>query len=461
MVKMLLPGSRKRQEPPEILEGPHLKKRRMDLGVKQECGKILKTLMTHEFGYVFNQPVDPVELGIPDYFNIISHPMDLGTIQKKLVEDIYSFTEAFAVDVRLTFANAMKYNPPENYVHSMAKELNLLFERRWRLFEAKLTKANKSVAEPAKLKNSPLDASRVINKTLFKISERRNVLEQGKSKVNPQDMSKICNKTPAKTLESISVAEPSRSKSNSIDSSKICTKTPAKTSETKSVKRPGLSEAVKAKKLEDTFKITTRPEVTPSISGKEKLRLKEELLVALRGELSGVLRGFLRKHGLIPLRTEKIESVFATFDDSTLLELKRVVKGSLGTSMFKGKDDYVRTQRMAEVTGRQKLEEKSIIESRIRAARAAKEAILESAKSELQMRRDRERERVEKMKRTVVIDDNLLFLGELEKLCQYSGIANPLEQLGLRLKDEYYNGYEYIEDEDGDIFEELEDGEIL
>lgn len=41
--------------------------------------------------------------------------------------------------------------------------------------------------------------------------------------------------------------------------------------------------------------------------------------------------------------------------------------------------------------------EKSNIESRIRAARAAKEALLESAKSDLQMRRDRERERVEKV----------------------------------------------------------------
>lgn len=68
------------------------------------------------------------------------------------------------------------------------------------------------------------------------------------------------------------------------------------------------------------------------------------------------------------------------------------------------------------------------------------------------------------MKRTVTMDDNLQFLMELEKLCQYSGIKNPLEKIGLRLKEEYYYGYEYIDDDDdsgGVIFDELEDGEIF
>lgn len=32
----------------------------------------------------FQIPVDPVKLNIPDYFNFIKEPMDLGTIAKKL-----------------------------------------------------------------------------------------------------------------------------------------------------------------------------------------------------------------------------------------------------------------------------------------------------------------------------------------------------------------------------------------
>lgn len=63
------------------------------------------------------------------------------------------------------------------------------------------------------------------------------------------------------------------------------------------------------------------------------------------------------------------------------------------------------------------------------------------------------------MERTAIIGDNLTFLRELEKLCQYSGIKNPLEKIGLRLKEEY--GYEYSDYDNGIISDELEDGEIF
>ena len=33
---------------------------------------------------LFNVPVDPVALGLPDYFAIIKQPMDLGTVKKRL-----------------------------------------------------------------------------------------------------------------------------------------------------------------------------------------------------------------------------------------------------------------------------------------------------------------------------------------------------------------------------------------
>ncbi|XP_071715201.1 transcription factor GTE12 [Rutidosis leptorrhynchoides] len=401
MVKIILPGSKKRPEPPEILTGQHQKKRKMDIGLKNECRKMLKALMTHEYGNVFNTPVDPVAFEIPDYFDIISHPMDLGTILKKLENNAYPFAEAFADDIRLTFSNAMRYNPPANVVHVMAKQLNVLFDKDWRLFEAKLIKLNTNVPEKAKIMKKP------------------------------------------------------------VDTRTICNKTPAKVSENKTVKKQCVTVTVKAKKIEDTSKITTFSDAKPSISCDEKLRLKKQLLVAIRGDLSGPLRGFLRKYGLISSGKEKIESVFGTFNDDTLRELRRVFKVSLVTNVQKDKDDVIETQRTKEIIERRKLEEKSDIESRIKAARAAKEALLESAKSDLQMRRDRERERVEKMKRTVIINDDLTFLRELEKLCQYSGFINPLEKLGLRLKEEYYYGYEYMDDDDSVVYDDLEDGEIF
>ena len=49
--------------------------------VRADLQKILTSLMRHQYGAPFNQPVDPVALNIPDYFEKITQPMDFGTIQ--------------------------------------------------------------------------------------------------------------------------------------------------------------------------------------------------------------------------------------------------------------------------------------------------------------------------------------------------------------------------------------------
>src|ERR1044072_2581957 len=85
------------------------------------CDTLLNRLMSHQFGWVFNTPVDVVKLNIPDYFTVIKHPMDLGTVKSKLTSGEYPNPVNFAADVRLTFSNAMTYNPPGNDVHIMAE----------------------------------------------------------------------------------------------------------------------------------------------------------------------------------------------------------------------------------------------------------------------------------------------------------------------------------------------------
>ncbi|KAE9601213.1 putative chromatin remodeler Bromodomain family [Lupinus albus] len=131
-----VPGSNKRG-PQGSIESQKVKRQKMDRKASVHCATILKSLMSHTHSWVFNKPVDPVALNIPDYFTIISQPMDLGTIKSKLDKNIYLSIEEFAVDVRLTFSNAMTYNPPSNDVHLMAKDLNKLFERKWKDLEKK------------------------------------------------------------------------------------------------------------------------------------------------------------------------------------------------------------------------------------------------------------------------------------------------------------------------------------
>ncbi|XP_058736687.1 transcription factor GTE11-like [Vicia villosa] len=108
----------------------------------KDCESLLKRLMSHQYGWVFNTPVDAAKLNLPDYFTIIKHPMDLGTIKSKIDTGAYSDPLEFAGDVRLTFSNAMTYNPPGNDVHIMADTLRKYFEMRWKTIEKKLSKTD-------------------------------------------------------------------------------------------------------------------------------------------------------------------------------------------------------------------------------------------------------------------------------------------------------------------------------
>jgi hypothetical protein len=42
---------------------------------------MLEKLMKHDLGGPFEQPVDPVFLNIPTYFDVIKNPMDFSTVK--------------------------------------------------------------------------------------------------------------------------------------------------------------------------------------------------------------------------------------------------------------------------------------------------------------------------------------------------------------------------------------------
>uniref|UniRef100_A0A453E1T8 Transcription factor GTE9 n=1 Tax=Aegilops tauschii subsp. strangulata TaxID=200361 RepID=A0A453E1T8_AEGTS len=133
--------------------------------IQKQCEAILKKLMTQKFSHIFNVPVDVEKLNIPDYNEIIKHPMDLGTIKKKLDSGSYTSPFDFAADVRLTFNNAITYNPRGHAVHDMAIQLNKMFESRWKTVEKKLvsaaTKPHVEVdrADSKRRKTPPVDRS--------------------------------------------------------------------------------------------------------------------------------------------------------------------------------------------------------------------------------------------------------------------------------------------------------------
>ena len=80
----------------------------------------------------FNVPVDPVALNLPDYFDKVPVPMDLGTVKSRLANEYYDSGEQFQADVTLVWDNAMAYNPPGTEVHEGARALKDSTEKRFK-----------------------------------------------------------------------------------------------------------------------------------------------------------------------------------------------------------------------------------------------------------------------------------------------------------------------------------------
>lgn len=74
------------------------------------------------------KPVDVERLGLHDYHDIITHPMDLSTIRTKLDSGAYQNKNEFAADMRLMFDNCYKYNGEKSDVSDLGRALQGIFE---------------------------------------------------------------------------------------------------------------------------------------------------------------------------------------------------------------------------------------------------------------------------------------------------------------------------------------------
>jgi hypothetical protein len=89
---------------------------------------ILHHLMTDKRNMnMFNDPVDPIKLHLPQYFEIITTPMDLGTVKGKLRGGHYQSLQSCFSDIELVFTNAMRFNSSDHIVHRFARDLLLEF----------------------------------------------------------------------------------------------------------------------------------------------------------------------------------------------------------------------------------------------------------------------------------------------------------------------------------------------
>jgi histone acetyltransferase len=89
---------------------------------------VLGDLKKHPASWPFLHPVDGKE--VPDYYDIITHPMDLSMMERKLEEDKYTSLADFAADVKSIVNNCQTYNSPETTYYKNAAIFDSYFRER-------------------------------------------------------------------------------------------------------------------------------------------------------------------------------------------------------------------------------------------------------------------------------------------------------------------------------------------
>ncbi|SCU77736.1 LAMI_0A02168g1_1 [Lachancea mirantina] len=110
---------------------PRSKKHQTELKFCQQLVKELMSKKYASFNYPFLEPVDPVALNCPTYFDFVKEPMDLGTVSRKLNNWEYGTAEEVEHDVRLVFKNCYAFNPDGTIVNMMGHRLEDVFNSRW------------------------------------------------------------------------------------------------------------------------------------------------------------------------------------------------------------------------------------------------------------------------------------------------------------------------------------------
>ena len=89
----------------------------------ERCNLLLADMRANPLSEWFRDAVDHVALGLTDYPQVIAHPMDLGTVGKKMERSQYMSTEDFAHDTRLVWQNAITYNSAASMLVTMSSKV--------------------------------------------------------------------------------------------------------------------------------------------------------------------------------------------------------------------------------------------------------------------------------------------------------------------------------------------------
>lgn len=521
----------KKRKPEEMLDSQQGKRQKMDRAMTFHCVTLLRKLMSNPWSSIFNKPVDPVALNIPDYFSVITNPMDLGTVKSKLDKNAYSSIEDFAADIRLTVSNAMFYNPPDNFVHKYAKELGDQFEARWKALEGKFKIGKSEVEDITPIRQMKRDNDLRQNCPTTPLLHENTL--PNKSNISGEKTKNVeCNAKPATAKLSRPVQN---STSNSLGKmlskgfniSRGCARVSTKPAMDSRASKCSTCGNLRCQcNLNNDSSRTSSSDVTleRSISGDHNLSTTDASKVdglaksTLTSQMKksdpdsdGVLSAFddwMACQSSQP-KSPPVEAVVSEGKTTSIPDVQlspskalraAILKSRFAETIFKAKRktllihhvdkvDSSKAQQERERLEKMQQQEKAKIEAEVRAAEAAARI---KAEAELKERREKEREAariaLQQVEKSVELEQNLEILRELETLCgcclstyclfhtdrshqpvvgafKRPYIGNPLQELGLFIKDEHLDEEEeeeettfvdYVEEE-----EEEEEGEIL
>ncbi|KAK7063812.1 transcription initiation factor TFIID subunit 2 [Favolaschia claudopus] len=128
--------------------------KKLSANEKRGLQGVITALVKEDISWVFREPVDPVLLQIPTYFDVVKHPRDLRTIKNSLNSDKYDSIEAFEADIQLMLDNAILFNGLESEVGALAVGFRDRFRelmRSWKNGANKKRKdGEKTSTQPAK-----------------------------------------------------------------------------------------------------------------------------------------------------------------------------------------------------------------------------------------------------------------------------------------------------------------------
>lgn len=100
-----------------------MEERKFTPELSDKSKRLVKQLQDLPEAREFLQPVDYKRLGLDDYPNIITYPMDLSTVEGKLDQNSYETLEQFFYDLNMIWENCRKYNGPTSVYGELANKM--------------------------------------------------------------------------------------------------------------------------------------------------------------------------------------------------------------------------------------------------------------------------------------------------------------------------------------------------